>query len=48
MDCAGRAAAPLLSKLNQLFSVILRFHDAQDSLHHRIEDTVSHTQTSIA
>ncbi len=26
-----RAVAPLLSKLNQLFSVILRFHDAQDS-----------------
>jgi hypothetical protein len=33
--------AALLSKLNQLFSVILRFHDAQDALHHRINDTVS-------
>jgi hypothetical protein len=25
--------APLFSKLTQIFSVILRFHDAQDGLH---------------
>ena len=40
--------AALLSKLNQLFSVILRFHDAQDALHHRINDTVSRAGRPIA
>lgn len=41
----GRPVAPLLSKLNQLFSVILRFHDAQDALQDRISDTVSRLET---
>lgn len=42
---SGRPVAPLLSKLNQLFSVILRFHDAQDSLQHRISGTVDRLET---
>ena len=41
----GRSVAPLLSKLNQLFNVILRFHDAQDALQDRISDTVSRLET---